>query len=120
MPDNRRKETRSTQTYVCRDRRESSRIPDMDGTRVHFFMPELGDRVGQLEEVSLGGFAMRVSESSRPAPGQEMTAYFRDDKIRAIVKYVSAAADDGYRVGAEWIHPKSSTVISLLRGCLER
>lgn len=118
-PKNQVADTARAQTAELEDRRKWSRIPDAENSAVRFSTSTLGEQRGQLTEVALGGFALRVTDASGLLPGQEVTVYFEEGVIRAIIKYVLADGETNYRVGMEWIQPRSPTVISLLRRCFE-
>ena len=107
------------QAAELEDRRKWSRIPDEAGSQVRFSTKTQNDRQAQLVEAAVGGFAIKVDDPLDLQPGQEAMVRFNEGTIRAVVRYIRPENDSTYRVGLEWVHPKSVTVISVLRRCLE-
>jgi hypothetical protein len=100
------------------DRRERTRIPDLSSSEVLFSSSTHGEQVGRIEDVSLGGFAVRMAEASEFFAGRELVACFMEGLVRARVRYVVAHAEGDYRVGLEWEYPRSPAVIDILKRCM--
>jgi hypothetical protein len=100
------------------DSRSRTRIPDMKSSAVSFSTPTLGVQTAQLEDVSLGGFALRIADASSLTAGQELAVTFDEGPVRARVKYVANDADQGCRVGLEWVQPQSPVVLDILTRCM--
>ncbi|HLA83278.1 MAG TPA: hypothetical protein VJL29_00675 [Thermoguttaceae bacterium] len=117
--DNHSSQNCHAQTAELNDRRKWSRIPDAAGSQVRFSTPASDNRLGDLVEVAVGGFAIRVTDDRDLFPGQPVSVCFNEGTIRAVVKYVHPDTNDAHRVGMEWVQPKSAAVIAVLRRCLE-
>ena len=100
------------------EKRKRTRIPDLTSSEVFFSTPTHGEQTGTLEDVSLGGFAVRIAEALGFFAHQELIVSFKEGLIRARVKYVATDVDEGYRIGLEWVQPRSPAVISILERCL--
>jgi hypothetical protein len=100
------------------ENRKRTRIPDLTSSEVYFSTPMRGEQTGRLEDISLGGFAVRLDEASGFVTGHELVVCFQEGLVRVQVKYVVAHADVGYRVGLEWAQPRSPAVIDILTRCM--
>jgi hypothetical protein len=102
------------------EKRKRTRIPNLDYLEISFSVPPHDRQTGQLEDISLGGFAMSVEEPLELSAGREILAHFEEGPVGARVAYVEAMPTGAYRVGLEWLEPRSHAVTTILSHCVDK
>ena len=115
-------EHHTTETHHLRipetEQRTRTRIPDLTRSEVWLSTPSEGGRLGHMNDLSLGGFAVHTADLSGLPVGSEVAAYFKEGSVRARIRYVTNDTSAGYRIGMAWVRPKSPVVVKLLKRCI--
>ena len=102
-------------TCVAANQRAWMRLAKTDDAPLAIVSGSTGLKSAAIEDVSMGGVGLRVTDGAAFAVGQQVDIEFQEQTFQAIVRYKIDHALGGHRVGMEWTQPTAPALQSLMR-----
>ena len=102
-------------TCVAANQRAWMRLTKSEDAPLAIVSGSTGLKTAIIEDVSMGGVGLRVTDPAAFAVGQQVEIEFQEQAFGAIVRYKIDHAQGGHRVGMEWTQPSAPALQVLMK-----